>query len=594
MELRRPAIGMGVGDVDLLAGLQEGEELRQFVPMHLEPADMTLAVLFIAVDAMQHLRSGQQPPDADPPRPGHLGQGLGKDAGHLPLGQIELIGGFRQGAVGGALPSDQAAAIQQQPRGAIGAQPLANEQGRQSRCEGDDDHRHRQGLVVVVGDKSDEVRLGHRDQDPPVLADLLHRCRRRNVVLAADVDDMTPLAFDAEAVIGGRQHRIPDLVDPGGYRAVLALLQDLAGIGIGDQVAAAVHDQGLAVRADFEGCEEMRQFLQRDVDADDAEVAVGLPKSGGNRDPGLPVGEEDVDAAPEDAIAICRALIPGAGPRVVGILRVLLAADLDAGSIAVGPGDAARAGRVADLLHVGSVRSAAPDHDEIPVGIGDVDVGELRDLLQQADRQVLQDGPALRQRRGRQHVVGQAQGACAGAEEGRDLLANRLVEGGQQIVGEGEDTLAVGFVGIDRDGEDRGDHHGDAEDRHDDPAERATAAAARIKRIVDVVDQSFAGLHAAGLGLREKRGGGSLCDRRRQGNGLGPIGLMPACDSWAKEGTHSTVPTGILCHGRMCLDRQRSAAAGTRRKDDPGTALQLIWSTVPPDLDCRYDQDGAE
>src|SRR6185369_10680042 len=107
---------------------------------------------------------------------------------------------------------------------------------------------------------------------------------RRNVILAADFEHVASLAFDAKSVIGGRQGRIADLIDPRRHWPVLTGLHDLADIRMGDQVAIAIHDDSLTPRADFKCSQEVRQFLQRDIDADDAEIAIRLLEARGNRD----------------------------------------------------------------------------------------------------------------------------------------------------------------------------------------------------------------------------------------------------------------------------------------------------------------------
>src|SRR5712672_908848 len=76
--------------------------------------------------------------------------------------------------------------------------------------------------------------------------------------------------------------------------------------------------------------------------------------------------------------------IPRACARIVGVRRILLPSDLVADGVAMDPGDAARSGHVLDELDVDAIVAAAANQDEIAILVGEVQIGDLWDLSQQA------------------------------------------------------------------------------------------------------------------------------------------------------------------------------------------------------------------
>src|SRR5204863_958210 len=113
--------------------------------------------------------------------------------------------------------------------------------------------------------------------------------------------------------------------------------------------------------------EKMRERIEGDVDAEQVKAPIWVAILGGCRDSGNALAVKDVDAGPEQMVVCQRALVPGAGTRIVGVRRIPFPSGLVVGSVAIDPGDAARTGRVFDELDVDAAVAAATNHDKIAI-----------------------------------------------------------------------------------------------------------------------------------------------------------------------------------------------------------------------------------
>ena len=146
------------------------------------------------------------------------------------------------------------------------------------------------------------------------------------------------------------------------------------------------------------------------------------------------MAEKDIDAGPEQLVVCERADIPGSGTRVVGVCRILLASDFVARGIAMDPNDAARSGRVFDELDVDAAVAAAANQDEIAVLVGEVEIGDLRDLSEQAAGEGFDQGQLIAERAVVQRVPQDANRAGRRFKISRHLYPDPLLERRQQIV----------------------------------------------------------------------------------------------------------------------------------------------------------------
>ncbi len=363
--------------------------------------------------------------------------------------------------------------------------------------------------------------LGHHHEEQPVAGRAGQRRRQGDVAPPAGVDHAPSRALDAERIVGADQHRIVELVDVLVDRLAVDLAHQRVRIRRRDQQAVIVDDDRAAVAADLDRRQKMRQGIEGQVEPEHVVAAVGRAMARRHRDARAPIAEENIRVGPEHAIAdLDAARVPAARARIVGVRGVVGAADLLAGGVALDHRDAARPGQGADRLDRDAAVRAAADHQVVAVGVGQADDRDLRDLAQHADAVGLDQGGEV-VARDLDHLADDAQRARRRRQVGRDLDGDAAFERRQQVIRHRQDAGPVGAV--ERDRQDRRDHHGDAADRDAEAQPGAPAPPAFVERIdVDVDDlggnrQAFLVPVSGPYGLAQNRCGQILANFRAPG-----------------------------------------------------------------------------